>query len=75
MKSVLKPEEDVVLSRCIRIFIFLLFVFISMTISVDGGIISAASANMKKDLDFNDKLYGMIGSLIAGGKAIGIHFL
>lgn len=64
-------KKSIQLSRTMRKFIFLIFVFISIMINMDHGTIPAATAEIKKSLDLGDDVLGFFGSLVFLGNIIG----
>lgn len=65
------PENSVRLSRCVRVFIFGIFWLIHFFNCSDGGVPSASSNNIKKDLNFNDSQFGQYGSIVQLGRMTG----
>lgn len=59
------------LSRVIRFIIFMVLVILSIVMSGDNGIVSSCSEEIKRDLNLNDKEYGLFGSLPGTGRIFG----
>ena len=53
------PKQQIDLSRFMRIFIFLLFIILSILVDVDNGVIASSSQKIKKDLQLNDSQFGL----------------
>lgn len=59
------------ISRMSRIGVFVVFWFILLCNCSDGGIPSASSNHVKKDLDLDDTSFGKFGSLVQIGRISG----
>lgn len=59
------------LSKLNRLAIFVVFFALHFFNCSDGGVPSAASNNIKKDLNFDDKEFGKYGSIVQIGRIIG----
>ena len=59
------------LSRWTRILIFVCFFVIHLLNCSDGGVVSARSNQIKKELNINDKSFGFYGSIVQIGRIIG----
>ena len=59
------------LSRWTRILIFVCFFVIHLLNCSDGGVVSARSNQIKKELNINDKSFGLYGSIVQIGRIIG----
>jgi len=59
------------LSRWTRIIIFVCFFIIHLLNCSDGGVVSARSNQIKKELNINDKSFGIYGSIVQIGRIIG----
>lgn len=71
-KSSKKP--NLILSRNIRWFIFIILLLISIMVSMDHGTIPAATVEIKESLKQGDDVLGLFGSLVFFGNIIGIYF-
>lgn len=65
-------DEDKVLPRRTRWFVFIIFVILNIVINFDHGTIPEATADIKKDLRVDDNTLGLFGSLVFLGNLIGI---
>ena len=59
------------LSRKLRLLIFLCFYFIQLFNCSDGGVVSAQSNQIKKELKIGDDSFGLFGSIVQIGRIIG----
>ena len=66
------PKQQIDLSRFMRIFIFLLFIILSILVDVDNGVIASSSQIIKKDLKLNDSQFGLFASVPFIGRIIGL---
>ena len=64
-------EGEIRLSRCVRLFIFGIFWLIHFFNCSDGGVPSASSNSIKKDLNFTDTQFGQYGSIVQLGRMTG----
>ena len=64
-------EGEIRLSRCVRLFLFGIFWLIHFFNCSDGGVPSASSNNIKKDLNFTDTQFGQYGSIVQLGRMTG----
>ena len=64
-------QNEIRLSRCVRVFIFGIFWLIHFFNCSDGGVPSASSNNIKKDLNFTDTQFGQYGSIVQLGRMTG----
>lgn len=60
------------LSRKMRVLIFIAFLFLSIIVDIDNGIISSSSLKIKKDLLLSDSNYGLFASIPFTGCIIGL---
>ena len=73
-------EEDfqenfsIALSRKVRIYIFILFLVLSIVVDLDNGIFSASVEKIKEDLGMDGKEYGIFISISFIGRIIGLVF-
>ena len=65
-------ENYTVLSRKIRIFIFSLFLILSVVVDLESGIFNSSVDQLKKDLDMNNAQYGLFVSISFTGRIIGL---
>lgn len=68
----LKKNKNIILSRYTRWFIFVLFILLAILMNFDHGTVPAATSEIKSDLDINDTILGIFGSLVFLGNMIGI---
>ena len=68
-KLVAKANEP--LSRTIRFAIFLNFILLSVIMSGDNGVLSSGKKQVRKDLQLDEKQYGMFSSIPGFGRIIG----
>ena len=59
------------LSRCFRFTLFLVMTTVECSISISTGILSSASKVIKKDLDLDNKTFGLFGTANGVGRVIG----
>lgn len=64
-------ENRRILSRGIRIIIFIILLCDSSAINITSGLISSASQDIKTLLNLNDKQFGMFGTAMGIGRVIG----
>ena len=67
--------KEVVLSRKSRWVLFTLFFVIQIIMNMDHGTIPAATEEIRKDLDIDDDILGIFGSLVFFGNLIGTFYL
>ena len=67
-------EISVVLSRKTRIFIFCLFLVLSIVVDLDSGIFSASVKTLQADLGMSNTQYGLFVSISFIGRIIGLIF-
>ena len=67
-------EISVVLSRKTRIFIFCLFLVLSIVVDLDSGIFSASVKTLQADLGMSNTQYGLFVSISFIGRIIGLVF-
>ena len=67
-------ELSVTLSRKTRIFIFCLFLVLSIVVDLDNGIFSASVKTLQSDLGMNNTQYGLFVSISFIGRIIGLVF-
>ena len=65
---------SVILSRKARIYIFILFLVLSVVVDLDNGIFSASVDKIKEDLDMDGKEYGIFLSISFIGRIVGLVF-
>ena len=63
---------SVILSRKVRIYIFILFLVLSLVVDLDNGIFSASVEKIKEDLCMDGKEYGIFVSISFIGRIIGL---
>ena len=68
-------EHLIRLSRLKRILIFICFFVIYLLNCSEEGIVSASSNQIKEELNINDKLFGLYGSIVHIGRIINIIFV
>lgn len=61
----------ITLSRSLRWLIFCIFATITVSSSLDGGIIPAKTSDLIKDLNINNTLFGLFGSIDYFGRLFG----
>ena len=66
--------REIVLSRGVRWFLFVLFIILQLLMNVDHGTFPAATEEIRSDLDIDDYILGIFGSLVFLGNLIGIFF-
>ena len=71
-KDNLQKSYNVILSRKIRIFIFILFLVLSVVVDLDNGIFNSSVNYLQKDLDMNQTDYGIFVSVSFIGRIIGL---
>ena len=64
-------KVDVILKRDIRWTIMIIYLLISIIISMDTGLFTSASTLIKKTLKIDDKKFGLFGSCIHFGRIFG----
>ena len=67
-------EISVVLSRKTRIFIFCIFLVLSIVVDLDSGIFSASVKTLQADLGMSNTQYGLFVSISFIGRIIGLIF-
>jgi hypothetical protein len=67
--------RDVILSRAVRWFLFILFIFLQLLMNIDHGTFPAATEEIRLDLDIDDNILGIFGSLVFLGNLIGKFYL
>ena len=68
-------EHLIRLSRLKRILIFICFFVIYLLNCLEEGIVSASSNQIKEELNINDKLFGLYGSIVHIGRITNIIFV
>ena len=68
----LVSQNHFFLSRKVRVFIFITFLFLSIIVDIDNGIISSSSLKIKKDLCLSDSNYGLFASIPFTGRIFGL---
>lgn len=58
-------------TRKARIFIFIILVFVNILVNMDHGTVPAANDEIQRDLDINETILGLFGSLVFFGNLIG----
>lgn len=66
-------KTNLILSRNVRWFIFVILILISIMVNMDHGTIPAATTEIKKSLNKGDDILGLFGSLVFFGNIIGIY--
>ena len=64
-----KPHEQ--LSRGARLFIFIIFIALSIVMSGDNGVLSSSKKQVRRDLQLDEKGYGFFGSFASAGRMFG----
>ena len=64
-------QNEIKLSSKLRWFIFIIILFINVFINMDHGTVPAATDKIKKDLNINNNILGLFGSLVFLGNLIG----
>ena len=59
------------LSRCTRFVIFSCFFLIHLLNCSDGGVVSSRPAQIKKELNIDDREFGIYGSIVQIGRIVG----
>lgn len=59
------------LSQWTRLIIFVCFFIVHLFNCSDGGVVSARPNQIKKELDLNDKAFGIYGSIVQIGRIVG----
>ena len=67
-------KPNLILSRNVRWFIFIILLLISIMINMDHGTIPAATSEIKKSLNQADDVLGLFGSMVFLGNILGIIF-
>ena len=65
-------ENYTVLSRKIRIYIFSLFLILSVVVDLESGIFNSSVDILQKDLEMNNAQYGLFVSISFTGRIIGL---
>ena len=68
-------KSNLILSRTVRRFIFIILLLISVMVNMDHGTIPAATSEIKKSLNEGDDVLGLFGSLVFLGNIIGIYLI
>ena len=66
-------KTNLILSRNVRWFVFVILLLISIMVNMDHGTIPAATTEIKKSLNKGDDILGLFGSLVFFGNIIGIY--
>ena len=64
-----KPHQQ--LSRGARLFIFIIFIALSIVMSGDNGVLSSSKKQVRRDLQLDEKGYGFFGSFASAGRMFG----
>ena len=64
-------HKEYYLSRKVRWFMFIVFIFLTLLMNMDHGTIPAATDDIRKDLKIGDDTLGLFGSLVFFGNLIG----
>jgi MFS family permease len=64
-----KPHEQ--FSRPARLCIFLIFIALSIIMSGDNGVLSSSKKQVRRDLQLDEKGYGIFGSSASAGRMFG----
>jgi hypothetical protein len=67
--------KDFILSRSVRWFLFILFIFLQLLMNIDHGTFPAATEEIRLDLNIDDNILGIFGSLVFLGNLIGKFYL
>ena len=65
-------ENSTELSRKMRIYIFVLFLILSVTVDLEPGIFNSSVDYLQKDLNMNNAEYGLFVSISFTGRIIGL---
>ena len=68
-------HKEVILSRKSRWVLFTLFFLVQILMNMDHGTIPAATEEIRKDLNIDDDVLGVFGSLVFFGNLIGTFYL
>ena len=75
MKEKILPSENenekIRLSRFTRIIIFICFFIVHLLNCSDGGVVSSRPNQIKKELQIEDKQFGIYGSIVQIGRIVG----
>lgn len=66
-----KPRQSIKLNRAYRVIIFIIFTLCQLFLNASGGLLSSASSTIKDKLNFNNKQFGMFGTLYGLGRTTG----
>ena len=67
-----QQENYTVLSRKMRIYIFALFLILSVTVDLESGIFNSSVDYLQQDLNMNNAEYGLFVSISFTGRIIGL---
>ena len=65
-------EQYIFLSRKMRIYIFILFLILSVAVDLEYGIFNSSVDFVQKDLNMNNSEYGLFVSVSFTGRIIGL---
>lgn len=74
LKRERRPKE-LVLSRTTRWFLFFIFFIIQILMNMDHGTVPAATEDIRNDLNIDNEILGIFGSLVFFGNLIGTFYL
>ena len=65
-------EQYIFLSRKMRIYIFILFLILSVAVDLEYGIFNSSVDFVQKDLNMNNSEYGLFVSISFTGRIVGL---
>ena len=65
-------EQYIFLSRKMRIYIFILFLILSVAVDLEYGIFNSSVDYVQKDLNMNNSEYGLFVSISFTGRIVGL---
>jgi hypothetical protein len=72
--NISNKKNNLILSRNVRRFVFLILFLIQIMINMDHGTIPAATLEIKESFESGDDVLGLFGSLVFLGNILGIIF-
>ena len=68
----MKMQKDkIILSRTLRILIYIVLLFGQLAVNTSGGILASASKTIKKQLNLTNKEFGLFGTFFGFGRVSG----
>jgi hypothetical protein len=67
-----KEDKEIKITRSKRCFLYLLFIFITLVVNMDHGVIPAATDVLGKDYDLSPFQIGLLGTFVYIGNFLGI---